>query len=417
MSAREDPSFDVIVVGAGITGLAAASVFSQRGMRALVLEGSARAGGRVHSVPLAAGGPCVELGAECVHGCDPRNPIAVLARDAGLRTEPDERSEIRAAGTDGTDLSAAAAARLAELHAAEEQMEALAERQKEEGAADTSIAAGLRACNWVAHTPLDAALEWFAFDFEYAAPPAEASLIHNVAEEYTRQDFGDVRHPPAVRQLITTGARTRAAAQASPRECECRVRLSWPRCPSQDEALVRDAHGFVKIAELLHARATAAPAPNAATAALPPPPPSGDATPPLPATFRFGETVVAVDASAEEAVAVTTAAGARYRCRAVLLTASAAVCEARPKRLPKPSPILIRHVRRNAAPRPCVSRVHAPSPARRKRGHAFARHHHAERCSTDVAVAWRAISQCNHRSFGSRRSCRCPRCVRSTQCG
>ncbi len=61
---------DVLVLGAGIAGLAAARELAERGMRPLVLEARARVGGRIHSLQTSEG--VVELGAEFVHGRDPQ---------------------------------------------------------------------------------------------------------------------------------------------------------------------------------------------------------------------------------------------------------------------------------------------------------------------------------------------------------
>ena len=58
------------------------------------------------------------------------------------------------------------------------------------GEADSSIEAALRAAGWQASSPLEAAVEWMRFDFEYAARPSEASLLHNVCDEFTYDDFG-----------------------------------------------------------------------------------------------------------------------------------------------------------------------------------------------------------------------------------
>lgn len=58
---------EVIIIGAGVAGLAAAATLSRRGVRVLLLEARDRIGGRIWSQPLPRGGR-VELGAEFVHG-------------------------------------------------------------------------------------------------------------------------------------------------------------------------------------------------------------------------------------------------------------------------------------------------------------------------------------------------------------
>ncbi len=65
-----EQTVDVLVLGAGIAGLAAARSLVERGMRPLVLEARARVGGRIYSLQTSEG--VVELGAEFVHGRDPQ---------------------------------------------------------------------------------------------------------------------------------------------------------------------------------------------------------------------------------------------------------------------------------------------------------------------------------------------------------
>jgi monoamine oxidase len=60
-------SADVIVIGAGVAGLAAARRLAEAGLRVLILEARDRVGGRVWTIH-GAGGVPVELGAEFIHG-------------------------------------------------------------------------------------------------------------------------------------------------------------------------------------------------------------------------------------------------------------------------------------------------------------------------------------------------------------
>lgn len=87
---------DVIVIGAGIAGLAAARKLADQGMRVVVLEASNRIGGRIKT-DRSLGLP-VEVGAGWIHG--PRgNPISDLTRQAGLETfvTDDDSLEVRSA--------------------------------------------------------------------------------------------------------------------------------------------------------------------------------------------------------------------------------------------------------------------------------------------------------------------------------
>lgn len=69
---RTDAGDDVVVVGAGVAGLACARALADAGRRVVVLEATGRAGGRVrtHRGP---GGSVWELGAQVVHGRS--NPV------------------------------------------------------------------------------------------------------------------------------------------------------------------------------------------------------------------------------------------------------------------------------------------------------------------------------------------------------
>jgi monoamine oxidase len=78
----EDETADVLVLGAGAAGLAAAAELSQAGLRVIVIEARDRIGGRIftqhvpgHPLPL-------ELGAEFIHGRPPES--FALVEQAGL---------------------------------------------------------------------------------------------------------------------------------------------------------------------------------------------------------------------------------------------------------------------------------------------------------------------------------------------
>ncbi len=76
------PQVDVLVLGAGAAGLAAARALSERGFSIAVLEARNRIGGRIYTSRHAGGGLPVELGAEFVHGRPPET--FAIARAAGL---------------------------------------------------------------------------------------------------------------------------------------------------------------------------------------------------------------------------------------------------------------------------------------------------------------------------------------------
>jgi len=76
---RQDPISDVIVVGAGAAGLAAADALARAGRSVLVLEARSRIGGRCWTRRMPGLAVPVELGAEFIHG-DAESTLSLLAR-------------------------------------------------------------------------------------------------------------------------------------------------------------------------------------------------------------------------------------------------------------------------------------------------------------------------------------------------
>jgi len=75
---------DVIVVGAGASGLIAAKMLSERGLKVLVLEARDRIGGRIHTLHKQQWGYPAEAGAEFIHG---KLPLTLkLLREARQQT-------------------------------------------------------------------------------------------------------------------------------------------------------------------------------------------------------------------------------------------------------------------------------------------------------------------------------------------
>lgn len=79
---------DVVVIGAGCAGLAAAGMLSRAGVRVLILEARNRVGGRVLTIHPPGIDVAVELGAEFVHGRPPES--FELIHNAGLEVSPVE---------------------------------------------------------------------------------------------------------------------------------------------------------------------------------------------------------------------------------------------------------------------------------------------------------------------------------------
>src|SRR3954454_11381665 len=74
---------DVIIIGAGIAGLAAANELATAGIKPLVLEARDRIGGRITTIYEQTSGAHIELGAEFVHGHPPE--VFKAAKTADLK--------------------------------------------------------------------------------------------------------------------------------------------------------------------------------------------------------------------------------------------------------------------------------------------------------------------------------------------
>src|SRR6185312_16282553 len=82
------PDVDVVVIGAGLAGLGAATALRAVGRSALVLEASERIGGRAWTAyPAELGGVWFDMGAVWLHAAEhnPLVPIAAAAGDVLLR--------------------------------------------------------------------------------------------------------------------------------------------------------------------------------------------------------------------------------------------------------------------------------------------------------------------------------------------
>jgi monoamine oxidase len=130
---------ETVVVGAGVAGLAAAAALREQGRSVLVLEASARLGGRAHTVRDARlGGLSFDLGAAWLHMAE-RNPLAGIAREAGVTTPAFDR-EVSLVPGEGRLVEAPLASR----EAAEEIFYAATARGRELAGCDVSVLEALR---------------------------------------------------------------------------------------------------------------------------------------------------------------------------------------------------------------------------------------------------------------------------------
>lgn len=77
---------DVVVVGGGISGLAAAERLQANGTKVILLEARSRLGGRMSTI--AKGNGVLELGAQWIHGGVPGDPLFDLAKQRNLLSVP-----------------------------------------------------------------------------------------------------------------------------------------------------------------------------------------------------------------------------------------------------------------------------------------------------------------------------------------
>jgi monoamine oxidase len=86
---------DVVVIGAGVAGLAAARQLREKGVRVIVLEARPRIGGRILTARHPASSAAIELGAEFLHGDAPE--LRGIADAAGLLAVDVDGERYRAA--------------------------------------------------------------------------------------------------------------------------------------------------------------------------------------------------------------------------------------------------------------------------------------------------------------------------------
>src|SRR5271155_1673692 len=92
-----DVDRDVVVIGAGLAGLGAATALKAQGRDCVILEASGRTGGRAWTAPPASlGGVWFDMGAVWFHDAE-HNPLVPVANAAGDRLPPS--AEIPTKGT------------------------------------------------------------------------------------------------------------------------------------------------------------------------------------------------------------------------------------------------------------------------------------------------------------------------------
>ncbi|MBO0351980.1 FAD-dependent oxidoreductase [Phormidium pseudopriestleyi FRX01] len=190
----------VLVIGAGIAGLAAARELQSKGFQVTVLEGRDRIGGRIHT-SRTLGFP-VDLGASWIHGIT-GNPIATLAREWQIPIVPTDFDNIILYNSQGNPISDRD---FETSYALYEQIRDRAASIAENSEQDLSIAEALQqVLATQTLTPQQAQLiEWglnSEFVTEFGADLESLSSWY--ADEAEDLDGGDYLFPQGYDQIIT----------------------------------------------------------------------------------------------------------------------------------------------------------------------------------------------------------------------
>ena len=172
---------DVIVVGAGVAGLAAARSLVDQGLKVIVVEARDRIGGRVWTSrdwPNLA----LDLGASWIHGVT-GNPVAALARTGRINTVPTDYDALWRYEAGAKELSDSADEALEErFEGLMERVEEATEALRRSGKADVSLQSAFdRATGQKLSATDRRRLNYMLVsqvEHEYAADATELSLLH-----------------------------------------------------------------------------------------------------------------------------------------------------------------------------------------------------------------------------------------------
>ncbi|MGV8830459.1 MAG: flavin monoamine oxidase family protein [Devosia sp.] len=190
--------YDVIVIGAGIAGLAAAHDLMAAGYQVLVLEARDRIGGRIHT-DWQLGAP-FEWGAGWIHGPD-GNPVSALLAQTGGKTYLTDDDSLVVFAADGSVINDAEIGRL------DARAEDAALTIEDNLDADTSLE---KALNQLSPALLqDPAFRWFVtstIEFDAGGPVENLSALYFSADEnFDGEDVIPLTGYDKVLGALTTG--------------------------------------------------------------------------------------------------------------------------------------------------------------------------------------------------------------------
>ena len=181
-SQAQPQKLDVIIVGAGIAGLAAARRLKSQGASVLILEARNRIGGRVWT-DKSISGVSLDLGASWIQGIN-GNPIAALARNFNLRTLPTDFDNIALYDSGGRRFSNPEVERIeTNYQNLIQRLDRLREAMQNGGEHDISLQAGIdqvlsrRVVNEKESTGLNYAIH-AVIEEEYATNASDLSLFN-----------------------------------------------------------------------------------------------------------------------------------------------------------------------------------------------------------------------------------------------
>ena len=166
---------DLLVVGAGISGLAVARAAANKGLKVIVLEARDRIGGRIFT-DYSLGWP-LDLGASWIHGVS-GNPITQLARDFRLDLLPTNTNNHWRFRSNGT-VSRSDAELDTQFDGLMTNVDLLRGQRQDNGRPDVSVQQGIDAA--MSNKPLDDALSYAInsnIEHAYGADASQLSLYH-----------------------------------------------------------------------------------------------------------------------------------------------------------------------------------------------------------------------------------------------
>ncbi|MER7674200.1 NAD(P)/FAD-dependent oxidoreductase [Kitasatospora sp. NPDC096128] len=167
----------VIVVGAGISGLAAARDLADRGHEVSVLEARDRIGGRIWTSQKWADAP-LDLGASWIHGID-GNPITDLAKKAGAKTVVTDLESVTDYLATGPEIEGAQAQALERWRKAAANALSAFQKKDDDDASVRSVVQD--AVGWSKLSDSDKALVSFAlndYEHEYSGSVDQMSALY-----------------------------------------------------------------------------------------------------------------------------------------------------------------------------------------------------------------------------------------------